>query len=149
MNERTFTQEEVNEIIKNRLADEKAKTERLMKQKEDEWSAKLKEATAETTARLDAMKEEKRHGALLAALKEGNAAAPDEIAKLLNDKVQINDKGDVSYDKDGEAIPVKDGVMAYLRENPWALSKGQSYTPRSGEPTDSNFRALRQAMGLK
>lgn len=60
-----------------------------------------------------------RNRSLLAALTEHKAIKPDQLLKILADKVKINDDDTLSFLKeDGEEIEVSAGVKAWLDANP-------------------------------
>jgi hypothetical protein len=77
-----------------------------------------KTAEAERGKRLSAAKT----GAAIAALTKGNAASPENIAKLLLENIGVKDDGETLFYKaqDGD-VSVDDGAAAWLKENAWAV----------------------------
>ncbi|WP_371380897.1 hypothetical protein [Sporomusa aerivorans] len=60
-----------------------------------------------------------RNRALLAALTENKAIKPDQLLKILADKVKVNDDDSLTFIKDdGEEMEVTVGVKGYLDANP-------------------------------
>lgn len=153
MTEKTFTQEEVNQIVRERLAQEKSKYDGIISQKEAEYKAKYEEAVTSTKAELIHIKNKKMHETLVSALEEGNALNPEEISKILQNKVRLTDAGDVVMDgPDGQPVPVKEGVRTYLSQNLWAVRNTATGGAGSGREPVHGVRkdqALREAFGLK
>lgn len=76
-----------------------------------------KTAQAEKTKRFDAMKT----NALIDALTKGNAAAPKDMARLIADKLVINEDETISYVDGDNNMSVDDGVKGWLGANTWAV----------------------------
>ena len=76
-----------------------------------------KTAQAEKAKRFDAMKA----NALIDALTKGNAAAPKDMAKLLVDKLVVNDDETIGYIDGDNQISIDDGVKSWLGANTWAV----------------------------
>ena len=158
-NEKKFTQEEVNQIVSKRLAEEKAKFTEALQEKEAAMSVKIKEAEAMAEAAKIQERNSKQAGALLEALDKFHAANPGEISKILKENVFTDDEGNIAFKKsNGEAVPVEKGVEEYLGANLWAVKNMQQ--PGSGGVSLSHCEygireseainpELRQAMGLK
>lgn len=134
MSEKTFTQEEVNIIVQNRLTQEKEKYNKIIHQKESEALEK---------SRMDT---------LVHALEKGGAVDVSAISKILNENVHVDDTGKVVFiNGDNEPVSVEEGVLNYLKDNQWATKQptGPSYHPARGENADADTMKLRQAMGLR
>lgn len=158
MTEKMFTQEEVNSIIQNRLAQEKAKTDAMLAQKDTEWAEKVKNAeSAAILAKVQAANE-KRTALIVDALTKKNSVTPSEVAKILDSRVKVKESdGSIYYEgADGKEMTVEEGVNAYLKENPCfvrntaAGGAGTGPVPfpgmvHHGPAADT---ALRKAMGL-
>lgn len=156
-NEKKFTQEEVNQIVSKRLAEEKAKFTETLQEKEAAMSVKIKEAEAMAEAAKIQERNSKQAGALLEALDKFHATNPGEISKILKENVFTDDEGNVVFKKsNGEAVPVEKGVEEYLEANLWAVKDIQHLGSGAGSFGGSKTRnpgainsELRKAMGLK
>jgi hypothetical protein len=68
-----------------------------------------------------------RNRALLAALTEHKAIKPDQLLKILADKVKVNDDDSLTFLKDdGEEIDIKTGVKGWLDANPEFVFNAQN-----------------------
>lgn len=79
------------------------------------------QAVSEKTAAEERGKRQtsERNRALLAALSEHKAIKPDQLLKILADKVKVNDDDSLTFLKDdGEEIEVNAGVKGWLDANP-------------------------------
>ena len=76
-----------------------------------------KTAQAEKAKRFDAMKT----NALIDALTKGNAAAPKDMARLIADKLVVNDDETISFVDGENSMSVDDGVKCWLGSNTWAV----------------------------
>ena len=75
-------------------------------------------AKAEKTKRLDGMKMAKA----VELLTKGNAASPQNMAKLLEGSIVVKDDESLAYTgSDGKEISLEDGVNGWLKENSWAV----------------------------
>ena len=75
-------------------------------------------AKAEKTKRLDGMKMAKA----VELLTKGNAASPQNMAKLLEGSIVVKDDESLAYTGcDGKEISLEDGVNGWLKENSWAV----------------------------
>ena len=75
-------------------------------------------AKVEKTKRLDGMKMAKA----VELLTKGNAASPQNMAKLLEGSIVVKDDESLAYtDSDGKEISLEDGVNGWLKENSWAV----------------------------
>ena len=152
-NEKTFTQEEVNKIVQDRLAQERKKYELNGNQAQLLQEALKRAETAEK-----AMEEYKKvandnkiKGVLVSALTEGKCIQPDMVFKLLKDNIQITDNGETVFvDENGKNSSVKDAVNNWLMENSWAVKVNG--TPGGGSNIgmvgNTNTAELRKAFGL-
>lgn len=92
-----------------------AKLQRDFKKATDAQVAAEKTAAEERTKRQGS----ERNRALLAALTEHKAIKPDQLLKILADKVKVNDDDSLTFLKDdGEEIEVNAGVKGWLDANP-------------------------------
>lgn len=155
-NEKTFTQEEVNRIVQDRLAQERKKYELNGNQAQLLQEALKRAETAEK-----AMEEYKKvandnkiKGVLVSALTEGKCIQPDMVFKLLKDNIQITDNGETVFvDENGKNSSVKDAVNNWLMENSWAVKVngnpgGGSNSSNIGMVGNTNTAELRKAFGL-
>lgn len=111
------------------LQSDLAKLRRDLKKATDAQAASEKIATEEKTKRHNS----ERNRELLAALTEHKAIKPDQLLKILSDKVKITDDESVVFVKeDGEEIKVSDGVKAWLDANPEFLANNQNPGASSG-----------------
>ena len=139
-----LTQAEIDAIVSDRLARERAKTgpeleEARRKAKAyDELEAKgktelqlaqeaEKTAKAEAATALATANTRLRRAAIIAAAAEAGAIDPDEIATLLQGSE------DVTVDKGGEVTGAKEAVAALLKAKPHH-KKGAALPPASGGP---------------
>ncbi len=115
--ERTFNQDEVDAIVKARLAKQskkyddiniteyrslKAEQEKIKleeQKKRGEFEQILSEQKSDYDAKLESVKSKLRHvkveGAILKAAGSRNAVSPEQVAMLLRDKVTLTDEGEV------------------------------------------------------
>lgn len=152
-NEKTFTQEEVNKIVQDRLAQERKKYELNGNQAQLLQEALKRAETAEK-----AMEEYKKvandnkiKGVLVSALTEGKCIQPDMVFKLLKDNIQITDNGEIVFlDENGKNSSVKDAVNNWLMENSWAVKVNGNPGGGSniGMGGNTNAAELRKAFGL-
>jgi alanyl-tRNA synthetase len=100
----------------------------------------LKKATDAQTASETIAKEERskrqtseRNRALLSALTEHKAVKPDQLLKILADKVKVNDDETLAFLKDdGEEVEVNAGVKGWLDVNPEFVTNNQYNGAGSG-----------------
>ena len=97
-----------------------------------------KTAQAEKVKRFDTMKT----NALIDQLTKGNAAAPKDMARLIADKLVVNDDETISF-VDGEStMSVEDGVKGWLCNNTWAVKanpQGGGGAPAGGGSSGDPF----------
>ncbi|TWH48547.1 hypothetical protein [Sporomusa sp. KB1] len=111
------------------LQGEIAKLRRDLKKATDAQLTFEKTATEERAKRHNS----ERNRELLAALTEHKAIKPDQLLKILSDKVKITDDDSVVFVKDdGDEIKVSDGVKAWLDTNPEFLANNQNPGAGSG-----------------
>ena len=131
-NEKTFTQEEVNQIVQERLERERARYN-----KDADNVQALQEQVARVTAELENTKaeylekeriryDENLKTELLKKLEGNHIVSPDAIYPLFSNKATLNDQG--------ELLLYGTNVDEYLKEwgdaNPWAIKSLQK--PGSG-----------------
>ncbi|HML33848.1 hypothetical protein [Sporomusa sphaeroides] len=106
-----------------------AKLQRELKKATDAQAISEKTASEERSKRQTS----ERNRALLAALTEHKAIKPEQLLKILADKVKINDDDSLAFLKDdGEEIEVGVGVKAWLDTNPEFLANNQNPGAGSG-----------------
>lgn len=106
-----------------------AKLQRDFKKATDAQAAAEKTASEERSKRQTS----ERNRTLLAALTEHKAIKPEQLLKILADKVKINDDDSLTFLKDdGEEIEVGAGVKAWLDTNPEFLANNQNLGAGSG-----------------
>jgi hypothetical protein len=81
-----------------------------------------KTAEAEKAKRVAALKE----SGALSALTKGGAASPENIAKILLERIGVKDDDSLVYTDNGKELSVEDGAAAWLKANPWAVKTGGS-----------------------
>lgn len=147
--EKNFTQEDVNRIIKERLAQEKAKSE-------GEIERRIAEAVKAAENRAIAAENKLLHQMLTFELTQNHAVDPEEIGKLLVGGMKFNEAGEVVYtDKEGNKKLMSAAVKEYLASNAWAVKKEEPFiitgvTPGSGlSPDYSGDEGMRAAFDLK
>ncbi len=100
-----------------------AKLQRDLKKATDGQAASEKTATEERSKRQNS----ERNRVLLAALSEHKAIKPDQLLKILADKVKVNDDDTLIFFKDdGDEIDVNAGVKGWLDANPEFVVNAQN-----------------------
>lgn len=124
---KTFTQEEVNNIVSKRLAEERAKFNQQLQQKESEYNVQLKEYK-------EVMQRERVRTRLLNALNKNDVFEPGEMVKLVKDRVHIDDNTGESYylTDTGERLTIEEGVTHWANKNTWAVKNNQKPGAGSG-----------------
>lgn len=118
MSDRTFTQEEVDNIVKGRLAQERAKHENMIQAKEDEWRGKFEQYKETVEAERKRTTADKIKTQVVAALNKYHAISPD-LADLITGKVHVKDDGSLVMDGANQTeISIDDGVSAWLHDRP-------------------------------
>jgi chromosome segregation ATPase len=113
-----------------------AKLQRDLKKATEAQVASEKTATEERSKRQTS----ERNRALLASLTEHKAIKPDQLLKILSDRVKVNDDDSLVYLKeDGEEIDVKTGVKGWLEANPEFVFNPQN--PGAGGGGGTNGKA--------
>ncbi len=102
--------------------DEVAKTIATLTKQVDTVTKQLNEMTKtasdEKAKRLNGVKLAKA----VELLTKGNAASPQNMAKLLEGNITVKDDESMVFTgSDGKEISVEDGVSAWLKENSWAV----------------------------
>lgn len=91
--------------------------------------AMTEKAEAEKTKRLAALV----HSKAVDALTKGNAASPENMAKLIADKLIVGDDESISYKDGDKTMSLDEGVKGWLGENAWAVkANGQQGGGSSG-----------------
>lgn len=151
MTEKTFTQEEVNQIVRERLAQEKEKAAAALKEREAEWKAQAEKDTEAIRRELDGMKAEKQTRAVIDALEKAGAADPAEMAKLLAPRFKTGADGAITMDgEDGKPAPIEKGVKQFMEAHPWAKGAPKIrglYVPKDGGAVTADS-SLRSAFDL-
>jgi len=116
---KTFTQEEVNNIVSKRLSEERAKYNLQVQQKEAEHNAEIK-------ALREKYQKESLHTKMLSALTKANVFEPNEMVRLVKDRVHTDDTGNSYYLTDtGEHLSIEEGVNHWASKNLWAIRNDQ------------------------
>lgn len=100
----------------------------------EKYNASEKKANEERAKRL----EETKLSQALAALQEGNAVSPAEVAKIVLNNIQAKDDDSLVYLDGDKELTIAEGVKQYLAANPWAVAnKGQPGSGANGSAVDS------------
>lgn len=101
-------------------AKKRGEFEKILQEKAQAWQAEL-------SKRDEVIKEYKVNTPLLSAAAKYRAVAPEQVKQLLNNRVRMNDQGDVEvvsddgtvrYHNDGQPFVVEDLVREFLDSNP-------------------------------
>ncbi|TCL74237.1 hypothetical protein EDC14_1004175 [Hydrogenispora ethanolica] len=104
------------------LQKDMSKLQRELKKAVEAQAAAEKKASEETAKRQNS----ERTRALLGALTEGKAIKPEQLIKVLADRVKVTDDDSLVFLKeDGEESSVADGVKSWLEANPEFLINNQ------------------------
>ncbi|VBB05576.1 Hypothetical protein LUCI_0786 [Lucifera butyrica] len=115
-----------------------AKLQRELKKSIEAQTAAEKKAEEETAKRQTSEK----NRVLLAALTENKAIKPDQLLKILSDRLKVTDDDSVVFVKeDGEEIKVQDGVKSYLDANPEFMQNYQNPGGGSGGGSSTGGQA--------
>lgn len=131
-NEKTFTQEEVNQIVQERLEREQARYN-----KDADSVQALQEQVARVTAELENTKaeylekeriryDENLKNKLLQKLEGNNIVAPKEIYPLFDGKATLDDQGELLLD----GTNADEYLSEWMQANLWAIKSNQK--PGSG-----------------
>lgn len=171
---KTFTQEELNDIVAKRVAQvtkkysdldpneyqalrqfkESVEEEQLMKRQDfDKVLAKHREKSdTEIKALRNELERIKVDGALINAASKNKAVAPEQVAKLLKEQVRLDKDGNVlvydgdqpRYNENAEPMSLDDLVEEFLNANQFFRSAGPS-----GTGSESNTKtATKQEFNL-
>jgi hypothetical protein len=126
----TFTQQQLDNIIKQRLDAEKKKSERLLEEqrKKDEEALKQKQIEeAKTKADLEKLMQERIDNNILSVASQNKAISPSQVVALMKDKVRLTDdnrveildnNSNVRYNPKGELLTIEESVKEFLDANP-------------------------------
>ena len=130
----TFTQEQLDNIIKSRLEAEKNKYEKKLQDEEKQKAELLKEQQlkeAKSKSEIEKIMQErikeKVDNSILSIASSNNAINPSQVVALLKDEVKYNDDGrievvdnnsNVRYNKSGKPFSLEDRVKEFLDSNP-------------------------------
>ena len=152
MSEKLFTQDEVNRIVQERLAQEKNKFNADQAQLLQEALSRAEGAEKQLEQYKLQVKEEQIAGKLENALHKGNCFKPREIANVLKQYASLNEKKEVVFNYAGKDVSLEDGVASWLSENTWAVKanpQGGGGAPVGGNAiAGTSVEALRSAFGL-
>lgn len=126
-NEKTFTQEEVNQIVQERLERERARYN-----KDADYVQALQEQVARVTAELENTKaeylekeriryDENLKTELLKKLEGNHITAPDAIYPLFSNKATLNDQGELLLD----GTNADEYISEWGKANTWAIKSTQ------------------------
>lgn len=100
--------------VAKQITDLTAQVAKITKQLKDE----TQKAADEKAKRLDGLKMSKA----VELLTKGNAASPQNMAKLLESNIIVKDDESLAYTgTDGKEISLEDGVNGWLKDNSWAV----------------------------
>lgn len=100
--------------VAKQITDLTAQVAKITKQLKDE----TQKAADEKAKRLDGLKMSKA----VELLTKGNAASPQNMAKLLESNIIVKDDESLVYTgADGKEISLEDGVNGWLKDNSWAV----------------------------
>lgn len=123
--------------VAKQITDLTAQVAKITKQLKDE----TQKAADEKAKRLDGMKMSKA----VELLTKGNAASPQNMAKLLESNIVVKDDESLAYTgADGKEISLEDGVNSWLKDNSWAVKAngvGGSGSGGAGGGADDPFLA--------
>lgn len=153
MSDKLFTQEEVNRIVQERLAQEKNKFNADQAKVLQEALSRAEGAEKQLEQYKIQVKEEQIVGHLENALYAGNCCAPKEIANVLKQYASLNENKEVVFNYGGKDMSLSDGVKGWLGANTWAVKanpQGGSGAPAGvgGSGGATSDAALRDAFGL-
>lgn len=153
MSDKLFTQEEVNRIVQERLAQEKNKINADQAKVLQEALSRAEGAEKQLEQFKIQVKEEQIVGQLENALYTGNCCSPKEIANVLKQYASLNENKEVVFNYSGKDMSLDDGVKSWLGANTWAVKanpQGGSGTPiGAGACSKGPSTAdLRNAFGL-
>ncbi len=119
----TFTQEQLDNIIKSRLEAEQRKYEKKLQEEEKQKAEILRQKQIEEAK----TKAEKVDNSILSIASSNNAINPSQVVSLLKEEVKYNDDGrievvdnnsNVRYNKSGQPFSLEDRVKEFLDSNP-------------------------------
>ena len=126
-NEKTFTQDEVNQIVQERLERERARYN-----KDADYVQALQEQVARVTAELENTKaeylekeriryDENLKNELLKKLEGNHIVAPDAIYPLFSNKATLNDQGELLIEEKN----ADEYITEWGKTNAWAMKSTQ------------------------
>ncbi|SUP44372.1 hypothetical protein [Veillonella criceti] len=161
-NEKLFTQQEVDNIVKDRLERERkrysadADAMGELNRQVASLQAELSQLKEDKAAQAEQLKTEKIKNAIIDELTKGNAINTASLVHVFSGGANISDDGTIMVTgEDGNAVSVKDGVKAWLKENLWAVKNtsqpgaGSAMDPGRAYDSDAVMSdSLREAFGL-
>lgn len=154
--EKKFTQEEVNKIVKERLererTREKADNEGInaLKGELEALKSELKETQEKYLKNANELKSTKLKNDLAITLDKSNVIS-NELIGLFIDKVDYNKDGDLIARVEGEEQPINEYMNNWIERNPWAVKDTQhagSGGPNSTSSGKAERSSLRGIFGL-
>lgn len=165
--QKTFTQSQVNEIVQKRVAQTKSKSinvdefnelksfkasveeeQQISRQDFEGVLKRHKSKSASDIAKLrNELEKIKIDGALINAASTAKAVAPEQVSQLLRQQVRLDDNGNVSvvdnegntrYNDDAEAMTVNMLVDEFLGSNQYFKAAGPSGLGSQGNTEESN-----------
>lgn len=153
--EKLFTQEEVNKIVQDRLAKDRAtrgSTDPVTAAQIEDLTKRLELAESQFKSERSLRIENTKATSLMAALERNHAANPKEIAKILKSNIVVKDDDSISFvADDGKEYSVADGVDEWSKANPWAIRCTMQPGSGAGLAGRGNYdsgAATREAFGL-
>lgn len=136
--QKIFTQEEVNAIVKERLERERARynsdadTLATLQSEVAKLRADLEKANKEAVEKEEAYKAEKINAGVTNVLTSANLLAPNQMARMFVTDVTMKEDGRITIEHEGEEMLFADYInKVWGKQNLWAIRDTQK--PGAGE----------------
>ena len=151
MSDKLFTQDEVNRIVQERLAQEKNKFNADQAKLLQETLARAEKAEQQIISYESKIKEQRILNDLESALVINNATAPKELSSILQKYVTVTEEGNTVFSMGDKNVNLQDGVKGWLLNNTWAVKanpQGGGGSPAGGGGIGDIDDQLRDTFGL-